>query len=701
MQSRNGYRVLRFANAQAVNMSLSGAEDLLRNKGAFAIFAVVKATTVNGFANIMYVSTPAGGIRAAFSYNNTNQLILHAKRLDSEASDSVVRNVPTIGTMQREHGTVNFLTGKGSIYRNGTRLGEEDTTLIPVPGNTQDSASQFVRLLSNMAGDVAFIGVRDTEFSVEETAFLLSYTEKYLAESPNQKLGLHVSQQLLDIWRQRAVSGPYKSDGDVSTRSPGDWNRIVTNAGLFKSNPTKWRWAGPTLFENVTVNGVNYPRAVKYGATTDVYDANEPTLVNSISGAEATGVQVLDAAFYLMVNYPNMTEADRIDYITKLTQYLEYQANIPTLQLGDDTTANRTKQANDSSFFIYWPNTRYRDVNPLFFVLNWMDTLLNIQDYLQIVLSWRGESLSSSLATTLQNWHTKAANYGVIENQDWDINRNFTDRMASSDNVLYTPTADLESGSTSKWLYADDIGLKNPLYRMALTTNNRRAVVYRYGVRVGLKYNIPDLVARGKRFVKDWLKYGVYADHTVGDYERWNQGHEMGFSYAGDVIGTVSNIAFHLAFAGDLELHTYKTALGYKGTASTSGNEKSILKTKQYMMELVKGTKVMYGTNTLTARGNATRVDTTDPYVNPADATAVASSSGYRTQHDLVLAVGNAVDKDQHVRTGYKRQGTLYPYFNSPDTVGRFSVYRADWGSMPAVLFMFGDIEDVFMVPGS
>ena len=34
------------------------------------------------------------------------------------------------------------------------------------------------------------------------------------------RLGLHVTQEELNIWKQRAQNGPYKSTGDVRTNSP-------------------------------------------------------------------------------------------------------------------------------------------------------------------------------------------------------------------------------------------------------------------------------------------------------------------------------------------------------------------------------------------------------------------------------------------------------------------------------------------------
>jgi hypothetical protein len=65
------------------------------------------------------------------------------------------------------------------------------------------------------------------------------------------RLGLHVTQEELTIWRQRSVSGPYRIAGDVSTNSPGDWTRIagfaVTNAQSFLNAPTADRWSADDL----------------------------------------------------------------------------------------------------------------------------------------------------------------------------------------------------------------------------------------------------------------------------------------------------------------------------------------------------------------------------------------------------------------------------------------------------------------------
>src|SRR5687768_5208910 len=60
------------------------------------------------------------------------------------------------------------------------------------------------------------------------------------------RFGLHFTQEEIDIWKQRAASGPYKGASDVSTNSPGDWTRIQSNATTFSNSPTADRWAGNT-----------------------------------------------------------------------------------------------------------------------------------------------------------------------------------------------------------------------------------------------------------------------------------------------------------------------------------------------------------------------------------------------------------------------------------------------------------------------
>ena len=60
------------------------------------------------------------------------------------------------------------------------------------------------------------------------------------------RLGLHVTQEELNIWKQRAASGPYKNKGDVSSNSPDDYTRILRNANALLSNPSSEFFQGYT-----------------------------------------------------------------------------------------------------------------------------------------------------------------------------------------------------------------------------------------------------------------------------------------------------------------------------------------------------------------------------------------------------------------------------------------------------------------------
>ncbi len=48
-------------------------------------------------------------------------------------------------------------------------------------------------------------------------ALLLCLAETLFGQT---RLGLHFTQEELNIWRQRAENGPYKTKGDVCTNSP-------------------------------------------------------------------------------------------------------------------------------------------------------------------------------------------------------------------------------------------------------------------------------------------------------------------------------------------------------------------------------------------------------------------------------------------------------------------------------------------------
>ena len=66
--------------------------------------------------------------------------------------------------------------------------------------------------------------------------------------SAQTRLGLHYTQEELDIWLARIRNSPYSAAGDEQLNSPGDWARIQKNANTFMTNPSAERWKGVPTF---------------------------------------------------------------------------------------------------------------------------------------------------------------------------------------------------------------------------------------------------------------------------------------------------------------------------------------------------------------------------------------------------------------------------------------------------------------------
>jgi hypothetical protein len=105
------------------------------------------------------------------------------------------------------------------------------------------------------------------------------------------RLGLHVTQEELNCWRERAGIDPqgsngitcpvkYKTAGDVSTNSPGDWTRIANQASTFRSTPTRDFWDG----------SVGHSGCVVFGDSSALPNTNL-----------ALGESMHDAAFYFLL----------------------------------------------------------------------------------------------------------------------------------------------------------------------------------------------------------------------------------------------------------------------------------------------------------------------------------------------------------------------------------------------------------------
>ncbi len=468
-----------------------------------------------------------------------------------------------------------------------------------------------------------------------------------------QRLGLHVTQPELNIWKTRAASTltsgttNYRAAGDVSANSPGDWNRIKANADAFKGNPAAERY-------------------LPYPTTTTC-------LPQAVTGEpEHKGQKLRDAAFaYLVTGDVTYRDAVRTELL-----------------------AQAAEPATDFSNTARWCSNVIRDVNPGFMIAAWMSRLLFAYDYIR-------PTLSATDKGKLDKWFYHAALYYQARNVDVDLQKIWVDRY----NGLYQPITN-SNGTTA---YDIDKGALTTHYggatfaSLSLWHNNRRGVMTSFftsvGVMLGEENNVSpaevglsaaDLAARitlfkerGKLFVKEWLMFSVKPDGTIAEMERWESTQpEQGWQYALILLDHVLVIADHLARAGDLELYNYSTSAGKYGT---EGGPKTLQSTATHMLKYVDRTLNRYATDQAArSTDNNYRID------------AISPLEGKHYVFDTWVAQSNLYWKNAYLKSIYTRQAagtSAYPA--TPTGSGQYNAWTGGFGVFPGKLFMFGQLENV------
>ena len=353
-----------------------------------------------------------------------------------------------------------------------------------------------------------------------------------LAQDNPDRIGIHVTQGELDVWRTRADEGPYKDWQDAGYETPDDWNQIKGNAESFLSNPSAERFV-------VDYDGSDcLPRGY-----------HEPTL--------SLGQKMRDAAFYSLVR-------DDDTYRDAVLQELLWQANEPTTDFGDRS---------------YWCTDPSESLGGdyAFTYAEWMTRLLFAYDYIRPYIS-QGDR------ETLDQWFTDAGKY-FQENVDRQLAELFDDReagvLSGYGQAIDDPDPDelthhggWEIASFNKWW------------------NNRRSAQMRFVTFAGIQQDNATLVESGKQWVKDVLKYGIFPDGVPVEYHR-SHGYKAskGWSYAGVTISHMVEIANHLARDGDEELMNYSTS---EGVAASAGGEKTIRLVVDHMLGTMDGSIKIY-----------------------------------------------------------------------------------------------------------
>lgn len=334
-------------------------------------------------------------------------------------------------------------------------------------------------------------------------AFLLTVLS--VADLSAQRLGLHVTQAELNIWKKRAEVGPYRYRGYSSINSPGDWERIVTNANAFVKNPSSERWRTST--SGCVVPGYSEP--VHHGE------------------------KLRDAAFAFLV--------------TGNTTYRNAVRNELFAQIAEASTKFSNKNI--------WCDGRLKDRNPSFAIADWLTRLLFGYDYIR-------RSLTSSERQTIDTWFYHAGAF-FQRNIDADLSQNFVNRSAGDYRLSGYGKLMNDSPSNNITHYN---GFKT--YSLAKFYNNRRSSQARFFALVGIQQGNDLFKNSGKRYVKEWLMFSTYPNGVIAEFERWDSDlAELGWSYASNCVAQAADIADHFARDGDMELYRFTTSFGYFGSA--------------------------------------------------------------------------------------------------------------------------------------
>ena len=445
----------------------------------------------------------------------------------------------------------------------------------------------------------------------------------------------------LQVWKSRASFGPYKTFGDVSQNSPGDWDRILARTATFTANPSFDRAIGPYA---------------------DGYTSN-PLGSSASNTMNGTHIYLMCAAFkHLVTNDP--TVRDQVK--TELLWHFETGA---FRENGPDDFANRTR----------WPLRIGGDGDPMLPTTTWLVRMAHAYDYLIAADAAYGTTtFTASQKSAIEYVLREGATYFT---QDQD---SFLEDIWGSSryNGTYTTSMGASYGKIG-YYGSKQTGTIHRRY------NNRKASAYLAAGTIGTILDDSFLKGRAKLYVQECLAYTTFPEGWFGDFERWNTGgtahHELGWAYAGILLSLLTGIVHNLALHGDMSLLTYGTSRGIHGTAATF--DKTLLFAMDSFLKYPSDQFTRYGTDSSANLNLNYRIDGRNPrdgstWANPAD-TWIAP---------LSMWIGG--DDQRSIYTRQRAGMAVYTtgnYGSYPSKGG--SGWMGAWSNWPGILFMYGQRE--------
>ena len=439
------------------------------------------------------------------------------------------------------------------------------------------------------------------------------------------------------MWRERAANGPYKSAGDVSENSPGDWNRIVRNTDRFLADPSAVRYT-PDLPSGCAPRDFPRPRLEHDGGATLLRDAAFYSLVTGDTDArEAVAEELLAQA-----------DEDSTDFSDR-DQYCQYEL---------------------------WDGA-------VFTVAHWMNKLLFAYDYVG------RDAFTEAEQEKLDSWFYEAANFfakDINGNAEGGLAQVFPDRWDGDHSIRSWIK---ENPSCDR--YNDTYNGGDDTCKIARYYNNRRSSIARFvgiagiyldthGFSADHDLSVDEIKRTAKLFAKEFLAYGVYPEGAQGDFHRaTEQLPDKGWSYSAVVTGDMVTLADHFARAGDTSLYDYQTSDGAQGTAGEiSDGYDSGPKTLRFVAR----SQARYVTGAYDRHIKGGRID--------------GEHGSWKGLTDITFAHGNAYWDDDLLSDLAHRDGRgLSGYPEDPAiTVGTEVPWTGVGGIYPGVLFQFIDMPE-------
>ncbi|MES2731657.1 MAG: Ig-like domain-containing protein [Bacteroidota bacterium] len=448
------------------------------------------------------------------------------------------------------------------------------------------------------------------------------------------RLGLHVTQEELSIWRERANRGPYKTASDVQANSPGDWARILENANKFKGNSTtdstslkadRWTpWPG----------GGCHPESV-------------PT-VNTVTNQ---AVMLKDAAFVYLLKQD-------ASYLPRVkAEILKYVRN-PLLNF-----ANRNR----------WCSVQ-ADQSPGFTVSEFLTRILFAYDYVRIA-----GGFTAAEQTEVQNWAYNAGKW-YSDNIDAYFQKRYENRLKGDYTLTdYSKTAETDNPKVLLYYGGPTVGF------FAQGYNNRIGTVARFMGVAGVLTNNSALQANAKRVFFEWMRYGVFANGDIADlcrgFDRLSAEPENGLMYSFGLAQVMIDLADLFARKGDVSLYTYSTEEGYFGTQAV-GNPKTLFKVITNLQNFLNGSLTKYASTVATTNTDFL-INGIDPFEKPGEIT-----------YDTWFSMANQYYRSSLISSNYRRQAPgCRPYPQNARGFGPNYAWGGHAATYPGCLFMFGQME--------